>query len=81
MLKKPESYPIRFFIKVKNKNTEIHLLEPEDITTSKFSSGAIQFAKNSSSAKVKLVDGKALTKLMIKHNVGVSVENIYEIKK
>ena len=29
----------------------------------------------------KLVDGAMLTKLMIKHNVGVSVEHTYEIKK
>ena len=61
--------------------SEQHAQKGLFITTSKFSSGAIQFAKNSSSAKIKLVDGKALTKLMIKHNVGVSVESIYEIKK
>lgn len=61
--------------------SEQHAQKGLFITTSKFSSGAIQFAKNSSGAKVKLVDGKALTKLMIKHNVGVTVESIYEIKK
>ena len=30
---------------------------------------------------VVLVDGPALTRLMIKHNVGVSVEEVYEVKK
>jgi restriction system protein len=28
-----------------------------------------------------LVDGDALTRLMIKHNVGVSVEHVYEVKR
>ena len=51
------------------------------ITTAKFSSGALQFADNLLGAKVVLVDGSALTKLMIKHNVGVSVEHIYEVKR
>lgn len=51
------------------------------ITTAKFSSGALQFANNLLGAKVVLVDGAALTKLMIKHNVGVSVEHIYEVKR
>ena len=51
------------------------------ITTAKFSSGALQFAKNLLGAKVVLVDGSVLTRLMIKHNVGVSVEEIYEVKK
>ncbi len=51
------------------------------ITTAKFSSGALQYAENLLGAKVVLVDGTALTKLMIKHNVGVSLEQVYEIKK
>lgn len=51
------------------------------ITTAKFSSGAIQYANNLLGTKIVLVDGLTLTKLMIKHNVGVSVEHIYEIKK
>ena len=51
------------------------------ITTAKFSSGALKFAENLLGAKVVLVDGSTLTKLMIKHNVGVSVEHIYEIKR
>lgn len=51
------------------------------ITTAKFSSGALQYASNLLGAKVVLVDGSALTKLMIKHNVGVSLEQVYEIKR
>lgn len=51
------------------------------ITTAKFSSGALQFAENLLGAKVVLVDGDTLTRLMIKHNVGVSIEHIYEVKR
>lgn len=51
------------------------------ITTTRFSSGALQYAENLLGAKVVLVDGPALTRLMIKHNVGVSVEHTYEIKR
>ena len=51
------------------------------ITTASFSSGARQYVANLSGLKIVLVDGQALTKLMIKHNVGVSVEGIYEVKK
>ena len=48
------------------------------ITTAKFSEGAVKYAEN---VKVVLIDGTALARLMIKHNVGVSVEHIYEIKR
>ncbi len=51
------------------------------ITTAKFSSGALQYAANLLGTKVVLVDGLTLTRLMIKHNVGVSVEHVYEVKK
>lgn len=51
------------------------------ITSAKFSSGALKFAENLLGAKVVLVDGSALTRLMIKYNVGVSVEHVYEIKR
>lgn len=51
------------------------------ITTAKFSAGALQYAGNLLGTKVVLVDGTALTKLMIKHNVGVSIEHVYEIKR
>ena len=32
-------------------------------------------------AKIVLVDGAALTRLMIKHNLGVAAEHVYEIKR
>lgn len=51
------------------------------ITTAKYSSGAIQYANNLLGTKVVLVDGSTLTKLMIKHSVGVSVEHVYEVKR
>ena len=51
------------------------------ITTAKFSSGALQYANNLLGVKVVLVDGSALMKLMIKHGVGVSIEQVYEVKK
>ena len=51
------------------------------ITTAKFSAGALQYAGNLLGTKVVLVDGNALTRLMIKHNVGVSVEHVYEVKR
>ena len=51
------------------------------ITTAKFSSRARQYADNLLGAKVVLVDGKDLASLMIKHNVGVSTEHVYEVKK
>jgi len=51
------------------------------ITTAKFSREAIDYAKKQHTTKVVLVDGQLLPKLMIEHNLGVSVENIYEIKR
>lgn len=51
------------------------------ITTARFSSGALQYAENLLGAKIVLVDGTTLTRLMIKHNVGVSVEHTYEVKR
>ena len=51
------------------------------ITTAKSSSGALQYAGNLLGTKVVLVDGGALTRLMIKHNVGVSIEHVYEVKR
>lgn len=41
----------------------------------------MDYVNNLLGAKVVLVDGATLTRLMIKHNVGVSVEEVYEIKK
>ena len=41
----------------------------------------LQYAGNLLGTKVVLVDGGALTRLMIKHNVGVSIEHVYEVKR
>lgn len=51
------------------------------ITTAKFSKGASDYVNNLLGAKVVLVDGVTLTRLMIKHNVGVSIEEVYEVKR
>jgi len=51
------------------------------ITTAKFSHEAVYYAKKQHTTKIVLVDGQLLTKLMIEHNLGVSVENTYEIKR
>ncbi len=53
------------------------------ITTSRFSSGVQEYisAIDSRDSKVVLIDGNQLAQLMINHNVGVSVEKIYEIKR
>ncbi len=48
------------------------------ITTGIFTAGA---KKSAEAAGIVLVDGKQLTKLMIKFNLGVSVEHVYEVKK
>ena len=48
------------------------------ISTASFSAGA---KKSADAAGVVLVDGKQLTKLMIKFNLGVSVEHVYEVKR
>lgn len=51
------------------------------ITTSTFTKDAIEFAKKQLQVKLILVDGKMLTNLMIEYNLGVSVENTYDIKR
>ncbi len=50
------------------------------ITTSSFSSDALEFVSRIDS-KIVLIDGAALAKHMIDHNVGVSVARSYEVKK
>lgn len=50
------------------------------ITTSRFSKEAIDYA-NAIDSKIILIDGDTLTKLMIEHNVGVSLSKVYEVKK
>lgn len=48
------------------------------ITTASFSQGAIDFAE---AQHIILVDGQKLANLMIEHNLGVSVEKVYSIKR
>jgi restriction system protein len=50
------------------------------ITTSSFSAEALEFTSRIDS-KIVLIDGAALAKHMIDHNVGVSVSRAYEVKK
>ncbi len=50
------------------------------ITTARFSKGAQEFAKAQHTVKLVLVDGDQLARLMIAHNVGVTVRRTYEIK-
>lgn len=50
------------------------------ITTSKFTTGAIETA-NKASKKIVLIDGKSLADYMIEYNVGVSDKKVYEVKK
>lgn len=51
------------------------------ITTAQFSSGAKEYADNLHGSTIVLVDGNQLMKLMIRYNLGVSVEHIYEVKR
>lgn len=50
------------------------------ITTSWFTSDALEFVKNLDS-KIVLIDGEMLTELMIEFNLGVSTYKSYELKK
>lgn len=50
------------------------------ITTSDFSSGAVEYASMIES-KIILIDGSRLASLMTEHNVGVSTAGVYEVKK
>ncbi len=50
------------------------------ITTSHFTKEAIDYAAQMDT-KIVLIDGEKLSQLMIDHNLGVSVQNTYEIKK
>ena len=51
------------------------------ITTTKFSDGAKKYADNLRASNIVLIDGTALMGLMIKYNLGVSTEQVYEIKR
>ena len=51
------------------------------ITTAKFSKEAYAYANQLHQSNIVLIDGEALTKLMIKFNLGVYVDQVYEVKK
>lgn len=51
------------------------------ITTSTFTKDAVEFAKSVNNSKIVLIDGDELAELMIDHNVGVSVAQVYEVKR
>lgn len=51
------------------------------ITTGKFTAGAKEYAQTLHGSTIVLIDGIQLMKLMIKYNLGVSVQHTYEIKK
>ncbi len=51
------------------------------ITTAQFTKEAINYASKQSAAKIVLVDGKQLTRLMIEYGIGVSVQSVFTIKK
>lgn len=51
------------------------------ITTTEFTKDAQDFAANLLSSNIVLIDGNQLTKLMIKYNLGVAVEQTYEVKR
>lgn len=50
------------------------------ITTSTYTSDAVNYASGVES-NIILIDGDMLSKLMIEHDVGVSTESVYEIKR
>jgi restriction system protein len=51
------------------------------ITTSAFSKEAAEYASKIDSPKIVLMDGRRLSELMIEHDIGVSQEATYEIKR
>jgi restriction endonuclease Mrr len=51
------------------------------ITTSRFTDSAKNAVKENAGLKIVLIDGHQLAQLMIDHDVGVSIEKTYEIKR
>ncbi len=51
------------------------------ITTSTFTKAAMEYVKNNHSFKISLIDGDELARMMIDHNLGVSLVQRYEIKR
>lgn len=51
------------------------------ITTTTFTKEAVSYANKQLAAKIVLVDGHQLTRLMIEYGIGVSIQSTYTIKK
>ena len=51
------------------------------ITTSSFTKDASAYAQSYPNATISLIDGRRLTELMIKYNLGVATESVIEIKR
>ncbi len=51
------------------------------ITTASFTKEAKEYVRKQHTCKIVLIDGRILASLMIEHNLGVSIENTYLIKK
>ncbi len=51
------------------------------ITTASFSKDARNFTNKANQFKIVLIDGRDLAQLMIEHNLGVTIENTYYIKR
>jgi restriction system protein len=51
------------------------------ITTSSFTSDAREYVKTTGDQRIVLIDGEELARLVVDHDVGVSVVNTYAIKK
>lgn len=51
------------------------------ITTSTFTTEALEYARNYPNATLSLIDGRRLAELMIKYNLGVATEKVIEIKR
>lgn len=51
------------------------------ITTSSFSKEAISYCKGLSAQKIVLIDGDKLVDLMLEFNIGLYIEQVYEVKK
>lgn len=60
--------------------TGVHADKGLFITTAKFSSNAIEYARSVPYVRIRLVDGTMLMNLMIEYNVGVTTAAVYKAK-
>jgi len=51
------------------------------ITSSAFSKQALDYAKNIKTSSLSLVDGIELARLMMKHDIGVTRQHTYDLKR